>query len=68
MIGRSEKWLSLLLHPHLQRKVGNKDAHVLTTGTDLREGTFIHCSSIGCACTMCKAVNVLGIHWLHGAL
>ena len=35
-MGRSGKWLSLL-HPHPQRKVGNKDAYVLTTGTDLRE-------------------------------
>lgn len=36
-IGRSGKWLSLLLHPHPQRTAGPKDAHVLTAGTDLRE-------------------------------
>lgn len=36
MIGKSEKWLSLLLHPHRQREVGNKVAHIFTSGTDLR--------------------------------
>lgn len=37
MIGHSEKWLSLLLHPHHQKEVGNKLAHILATGPDFRE-------------------------------